>query len=900
MALATGTRLGPYEIAALIGKGGMGEVHRATDTNLGRQVAIKVLPDAFASDPERLARFEREARALAPLNHPNVAGIYGLERTPTGTALVIELVEGPTLAERISSGALPLDEALPIARQIADALEAAHGQGIVHRDLKPANVKLRPDGTVKVLDFGLAKAFRPDLAATGAQAYPLGDPAAGLSPDVSQSPTVTSPAMTQAGVVLGTAAYMSPEQARGNPVDKRADVWAFGVIVYEMLTGRQPFGRGDATETVAAVVTQHPQLTDVPVTVRRLLKHCLEKDPRKRLHDIADAWTLLDEESTSAAAVSGSSKAVMTLGRSVVVGARCAGRCILARATRPVAQPLESLPIDLDPGVGAGSLSGADVIPSPDGTRLVYVANSRLYMLRLDQTGSAPIELPGTAGATAPFFRPDGQRIAFFADGKLKSIAADGSGLTIITEAAPQFGGSWDTDGTIVASVSRVLSRMQEDGSARQALTQLDAQRKEAAHRWPQILPGGNAVLFTTNEINPFANFDNGSIEVLSLRDRTRKTLQPKATYGRYVSAADGTGYLLYVNGGDLFAVEFDVDRLVIDGTPVRVLENVAYGPNPDGTARFDVSRDGTLVYRTGRAGVVSTIASVDSKCVAEPLLAKPDVYGRPSISPSGRDLALEIFDEQRSSIWVRDLLRGHMLRVASGYVVPLWTPDGKHIVMGSQTGAGTWWTSTTDESPRPLIEGTSAQLPWSFTSSGSALAIQQFRGLNWDITIAAVSSDGKELKAGTPEPFLSSDADEVHPSFSHDDRWIAYASNRSGTGSLDVYVQPYPQGTPVKVSISGGSYPRWSRNSRELFFVGPDGRVMVASYSNIGDEFRVGTIRVWCNTPLIRPFGNAKPYDLSLDSRTVIGLMPPPPSRTPVMLIRNLVDELRRRVPRR
>jgi hypothetical protein len=619
MTIASGTRLGSYEVVAPIGAGGMGEVYQAHDTKLGRDVAIKVLPEAFAHDADRLARFQREAKMLAQLNHTNIATIYGLEHSNDTHYLVMELVPGDTLQQRVKrDGPVPVEEALAIAKQIAEALEAAHEKGIIHRDLKPANVKLTPEGKVKVLDFGLAKAFAGDTS----------------TEDMNNSPTL-SMAATMQGVILGTAAYMSPEQAKGKAVDKRTDIFAFGCVLYELLSGKQAFHGEDVGDILAAVVMKEPAFDalprNTPASVRVLLQRCLRKDKRQRLAD-ATSLRIEIEDAIAAPKDSGAQQAapVSTSKLTWAVSAVAAALAIVAvvvvwgwwRATRPVERALARLDVDLGPDVSLGSLRGADTILSPDGTRLVYVSQGRLFTRRLDQPNAT--ELAGTQGAYAPFFSPDGQWVAFFSSGKLQKISVEGgSAITLCASSAGE-GGSWGEDGNILAALNPigVLSRISSAGGPPTPVN--DLQNGELTHRWPQILPGGKAVLFTAS---PAAAFDAANIEVMSLTDHHRKTLVRGGTFGRYLPS----GHLVYMNRGTLFAVPFDVNQLEVHGTPAPVLDQVGYSA-AQGSAQFDFSQTGTLIYRSGGAGGgLFTVAWLDGAGKMQPMLAKPGAYGRPS-----------------------------------------------------------------------------------------------------------------------------------------------------------------------------------------------------------------------------------------------------------------------------
>ena len=624
MPLFAGDKLGAYEILAPIGAGGMGEVYRARDTKLAREVAIKVLPHHLAQDPERLARFEREAKVLASLNHPNIAQIYGIEER----ALVMELVPGETL-----KGPLPLETALSYARQIADALEAAHEKGITHRDLKPANIMITPAGVVKVLDFGLAAVA----------------PASAGESDPADSPTLTMHA-TKAGMIMGTAGYMSPEQASGKPVDRRADIWSFGVVLWEMLTGHPLFTGETISHTLADVLKGEIDFKklppETPVAVRHLLQRCLDRDVKNRLQWIGEARIALEKPVGQAASqAAGLSPAahgpVPQRWPWAVAGALAIVAAIALwapwRNTRPTDRPLVRLDVDLGPDVSSSSRQGTDVIISPDGTRLVYVSQNRLFTRRLDQPKAA--ELAGTDGAFAPFFSPDGQWVAFFVQGKLKKISVEGGAAIALYDSVGTRGGSWGEDGNIIAGVASAsggLSRIPSAGGALTPVTELA--QAEVTHRWPQVLPGGKAVLFTAH--NAFASgFDGANIEVMSLADHRRKTLVRGGTFGRY----SPSGHLLYINKGTLFAVPFDLDTLAVRGTPSPVLQDIAYNP-ASGAAQFDLSRTGTLVYQSGGVaggGEVFTVQWLDGAGKTEPLLAKADRYLYPRLSPDGTRLAV-------------------------------------------------------------------------------------------------------------------------------------------------------------------------------------------------------------------------------------------------------------------
>jgi Tol biopolymer transport system component/predicted Ser/Thr protein kinase len=877
MPLSVGDRLGPYEILAPIGAGGMGEVYRARDTKLDREVAIKVLPAALAQDPERLARFEREAKVLAALNHPNIAQIYGVEER----ALVMELVPGESL-----KGPLPRATALNYAKQIADALEAAHEKGIIHRDLKPANIMITPQGVAKVLDFGLAAL--PNRDREGA------DPA--------NSPTLTiSP--TRAGMILGTAAYMSPEQARGKPVDKRADIWAFGVVLFEMLTGKRLFEGETVSDTLAQVLTKEPDWEQVPAKVRRLLKSCLEKDPKKRLRDIADAWRLLEEGEITATAPSRSRLGMIL---ATVAGVFAIALAITGwgwwRATRPVERPLVRLDVDLGPDVALPALANhqpGNVILSPDGTRLVYLSGSpaRLYTRRLDQSKAS--ELPGTEGATSPFFSPDGQWVAFFAGGngsKLNKISVEGGAVVPLADAGTSLGGSWGADGNIIVGgvLTKGLMRVPANGGAPTPV--LDLAPGEIGCISPQILPGGKAVLFVAYKA-PDPN--TASIEVFSFADRQRKKLVQGGTSAHYLPS----GHLIYSNKGTLFAIPFDVDRLETRGTAVPVLDDQLPTSPAIAGVDLDFAQTGTLVFRRGSGGggpLMRTIQWVDAAGKKEPLLAKPGPYSSLWISPDGKRLSFVVQEGANQDVWVYDTQRDAMTKLTFGglYLQPSWSPDGRYVVF-SAFGKGLYWTRSDGAGqPQPLTQSTNIQIPWSFTPDGRRLAYFEAAG-NTQIWTLPLEEQGGQLKAGKPEQFLKSQFSDGAPAFSPDGRWLAYMSNESGKN--EVYVRAFPppasgQGGKWQISNSGGDYPMWPRNGRELTYHAGD-QLMAVSYSVNGDSFVAEKPRVW-----IAKLGGTT-WNLTPDGKRVAVLTPVESGEAPkteheVTLLFNFFDELRRRVP--
>lgn len=777
MALSSGSKLGSYEIVSPLGAGGMGEVYRARDTRLGREVALKVLPTAFASDPERMARFQREAQVLASLNHPRIGAIYGFEDSNGIRALVMELIEGPTLADRIARGAIPVDEALPLAREIAEALEAAHDRGIVHRDLKPANVKITPDGNVKVLDFGLAKAVEGDASST----------------DIQNSPTLTRMS-TQAGIILGTAAYMSPEQAKGKTVDRRTDIWAFGCVLYEMLTGKHAFEGETVTDTLAAVIRGEPDWMLLPAAtpqaVRNLLLRCLKKDPKQRLQSIGEARITLDE------VLSGSSQAMAPIQESQLLPpakksspsllpwaiaallgvALLVALVALRQASRAPAQKLMELSVWIPPDQQLETVGGPAVAISPDGSRLAYVIRDRgsnsgkLYVREMDN--KTAVLLSGAGGADVPFFSPDGQWIGFFGDGKLKKISVRGGAAIALCDVTGYRGGTWSEDGTIVFPVqfTSPLFRVSASGGTPQEATHLDTGRSEITHRWPQFLPGGKALLFTASADNNF--FEHAKVEAASLDDGVGKVLVENAYFGRYLAG----GYLAYVSQGTVFVAPFDAKALKITGTAIPVLQGVDADLS-NGAVQLSVSQNGTAVYLSGsKINQNMNIALLDRKGNASTLMNDQPDASSPQISPDGKRIAFQKID----GIWVHDLVRGTTSPVtpgSAGASYPVWSPDGQWITYSHPrptskgTGQGIF---------RKRSDGTGEEMaltpdhvpnayPGSWSPDGRVLIFYQVSEKDGSCCGMWTLSIDENGKPQDPRPFLQqgSNGKALHPQFS-------------------------------------------------------------------------------------------------------------------------------------
>jgi Tol biopolymer transport system component len=809
MVLAPGVRLGSYEVAGLLGSGGMGEVYRATDTNLKRAVAIKVLPETLASDPDRLARFQREAEILASLNHPNIAAIFGLERVGATTALVMELVEGTTLADRIARGPLPVDEALSIARQIADALEAAHEQGIVHRDLKPANVVLRSDATVKVLDFGLAKAI--DNRAPGVAA--------------SESPTVPSPVMTGAGVILGTAAYMSPEQTRGQAADTRSDVWAFGCVLYEMLTARRAFGADAMPDTLAAVLLADPEweaLPAVPEPVQTLLRRCLEKDRRQRLRNIGDARLAIDD------AVKWSSRSPEPLSfererrrwLSIVLGLSLAALVALsalasAWRTRPAPLGAEVRFEITTPRALEEETLGSIAI-SPDARRIAYVApldgRPHVWLRALDSVEPRP--LTGTEHAYRPFWSGNGRSLGFFTDdGVLKRIDLDGGLVRTLTTVASGAvaSASWNADETILFAPNPAgpILGIPADGGVPTPVTRLDTD--QSGHVSPRFLPDGRHFLYFVIGKPEAAGVYVDSIDRSSPR---RLAADSSAMYA--------SGHLIFVRRGTVLARPFDLERRVLSGTPVTIAEG-AYAPS------LSTAAGGAVAFRVGSSATTlqqfvwvdksgTTLATLGSADATLPL--------SPSLSPNGRSVAFLRRVDANADVWLLETRRGVLSRLTDHLaddLFPIWSHDGDEIFFTSNRDAefAVYRRAvTTGGSETKVVRGPLEVFANDVSPDGGHLLFAR-RAVETRSDLWALP-----LSGGTEVPIARTDADERDGQFSPNGKWLAYGSNRSGR--FEVYVQPFPgPGTAVPVSNGGGAQARWDPGGKELYYIALDGVLM-------------------------------------------------------------------------
>ena len=907
MVLSPGTRLGVYEIAAQIGEGGMGQVYRATDTRLKRQVAIKILSPALAADTDRLARFQREAEVLASLNHPNIGGIYGLEDANGITAIVLELVEGEDLAQRIVRGAIPVDDALLIARQIAEAVAAAHEQGIIHRDLKPANVKVREDGMVKVLDFGLAKALQP----------------AAVSPGVSQSPTITTPAMTQAGVILGTAAYMSPEQAKGKPVDKRSDIWAFGCVLYEMLTGKRAFHAEDVSDTLAAILRGEPDWTalpaEVPLATRTLLMGCLSKDRRHRVADLSVALFVIQSQAqlaspqqvtASARRVSVWRKAISTTGVALVVlAAGYTGWLLKPAAPRAVTR----LMVPLSEGDEFTTGPSAAVALSPDGTRLAYTANARLYLRVLDQLDAAPVanvEARRLASARSPFFSPDGRWLGFWESGHLKKVSVTGAApVTLCALPAPPYGATWTADNTILlGSGPDGVWRVSGDGGRPERIVTV-----EAGHRahGPQLLPDGRTVLFT---LARSASWDDAEIVVQSLDSGTRQTLFTGGTDVRYVP----TGHLVYALRGSVMAVTFDAGSLSIKGTAVPLVDGVWRSQAAlSSAAHFAVSSTGTLAYVPPPSGTEAqrTLVWVDRQRREEAIPVRAQLYRYPRISPDGTRLAVVIQDSRQDrDIWVLDFQRGIPERLTSDPSFdfePAWTPDGKHLIFSShRTGSIALFRQAANGTGiAELVANLSRQnfaMP-TMSPDGRYVVVRGPGGESADLMMLDLDrSRAAGLPAagvGPPRELIKTAFEEYNAAFSPDGRWLAYQSDTSG--QFEVYVRPFPDvATSVsQVSRAGGTEPVWAGDTGELFYRSLSGAVMRVPFSAGAPSKTGAPTQLFEASSYVFGGPGQRSYDVAPDGKRFVMLkdVDTSGSRTSpprIVVVQNWFEELKRLVP--
>jgi len=914
---------GKYRIVEEIGRGGMGVVYMAEDTKLARKVAIKVLPEVFTTDPERLARFEREARVLASLNHPNIAAIYGVEEADGKRFLVLELVEGETLAERLIKGPLSLEETLEVCLQIAAGLEGAHEKGIIHRDLKPSNVKITPERKVKILDFGLAKAFVEESTVV----------------DIANSPTITAN-MTQPGVILGTAAYMSPEQATGRAVDKRADIWAFGCILYECLTGKRPFQGTTVTESIAAILRGEPDWASLPAgtpqNVQAVLRRCLQKDPRERLRDIGDARVETLEGLSEPAEVIPVSQRLsllrlLSMGAVILVIGLLAGTAVMKffkPAASPTSQPVVRSAVRLEPGHwldgwrwpspwgGLDQPSRTAMAISSDGRLIVYSAvkeNSGpqdkpcLFLRKTDQLESKSIA--GTEGGISPFLSPDDRWVGFWAgepwiNGKLMKVSIEGGVPVPLCDALLPYGASWGPENSIVFSPdeSKGLFRVPAEGGEPDSLTTPDKAKDEVSHRLPHFLPDGAGVLFT---IVRHSLDSQPWVALLDLKTRKWRVLMGDAADARYVP----TGHLVFLRQGTLMVVPFDLGRHDVTGQPVPAIANVMQAlniTNPGyntAAGQFSISNSGWLVYAEG--GILpdsqDSLVWMDQEGRAEPVASFKAPFFAPRLSPDGQRIAYTTNGRERAG-WIYDINRGTLSRLTGeGYAAwANWTPDGKRVVFGwCRSGQGNiyWQPSDGSSAMERLTTSDYLQAPGSWSPDGATLAFAEWHPENVGSDILLL-----DLRSRRVTPFLNSRVDESWPAFSPDGRWIAYSSDEGRQPVYEVYVRPFPgPGGKWLISHEGGTEPVWAHNGRQLFYRSSDGQRVWVVDIRTDAGFSAGKPRLLFKAQGLGAAGLSRAWDPSLDDQRFLMVKMEerkPQPVTELILVQNWFEDLKRLVP--
>jgi Tol biopolymer transport system component len=899
-----------YEILESIGAGGMGEVYRALDKNLSRQVAIKILPAAFAEDKERMARFEREAKLLAVLNHPNIAAIHGLEESGGRRFLVLELAEGETLQARLNRGALPVEEALETCRQVAEGLEAAHEKGIVHRDLKPGNIVLTPEGKVKILDFGLAKVYGGETT----------------SVDIEKSPTITAQ-MTEPGVILGTAAYMSPEQIRSRPVDKKTDVWSFGCVLYEFLTGTRAFHGETVSDTLAQILKGEPDWRrlppETPGRIRILLRHCLEKDAGKRFRDIGDAAIEVSDAlgEPSGVETAPARRQIRSWMWATLIGGPLLAIVLTTLVTsrfRPAAvSSIGRFMMKVEPGLGLegirvsarGHISRNALAISRDGRFIVYSASpknagsqtgSQIYLRRIDQLEATPIK--GSEGGIAPFLSPDDRWVGFWdqSDRKLKRVSVDGGVPAVLCDTGDGiFGAEWESDNTIIfgfGTDSRLL-RVSGDGGKPEVLTAPDAANGEYAHRLPHCLPGRTGLLFTIMG----DGFDlSPRLALLDFKTRKWRVLMENAADGRYLP----TGHLVFLRGGTLMAIGFDLARLEIRGQPMPTISNVMQSVNATdvywnaAAGQLAISDSGCLAYVPG--GMVpdraTSLVRVDMKGDVQPIMDSSGPFVTPRVSPDGQLIAYRTLGA-RQLLWIYDLNRGRASPLTrEGRVgTMVWTPDGKGLAFAwSGSGQFNLYCQPADGSSpmKRLTTSENLQRPHSFTPDGAVLAFVEFNSQTLEDILLL------DMKSGRITPFLNTKATEGWPAFSPNGHWLAYASD--DTGQFEVWVRPFPgPGGIWKISTDYGCQPIWSRDGKQLFYRRPN-QVWVADVRTDADFSASKPRLLFEKTGFLwgNPINN---FDLWPDGQGFIMVRNEegePQSATDIIFVQNWFEELKRLVP--
>jgi eukaryotic-like serine/threonine-protein kinase len=860
MPLAPGTKLGSYEVESPLGVGGMGEVYRARDSKLKRGVALKVLPELFANDGQRMLRFEREAEVLASLNHPNIAHIHGVEEETSVRALVMELVEGQTLAERIARGPIAWEEAVVLAKQIAEGLEYAHDRGIVHRDLKPANIKVTPEGQVKILDFGLAKALEGDASER----------------DISTSPTITA-ASTRAGVLLGTAGYMSPEQAKGKLVDRRTDIWAFGCVLYEMLKGKAAFDGETITDRLAAVVRAEPELSQLPEKtpqgIRELLQRCLLKDPKQRLQAIGEARIVLEKclvdpnaESAAVAPTASTNRewAFAAFGAAGVLAAIVLAILYFSRSpekSRVVRSHLKPM------GGSSFVTNQGGFALSPDGSRLAYVAldadgKTRMWVRSLDSLEAHA--LAGTEGAAMPFWSPDSRFIAFFASEKLKKVDASGSPPLALCDVATGRGGTWNQEDVILfaPAVNAPLQRVSASGGTPTPVTKLNSTKGETTHRWPFFLPDGRHFLYVAGTPFGLKEDPKNAIMLGSL-----DSPESKFVLHTHSGAMYGSGQIVFLRENTLMRQSFDAKRLELAGDAIPIADPV----QEDETTIhgiYSVSQNGLLVYLEGGSDVGRELILTDRNGKRVEEVPGHEAYSTPRVSPDGKRLAYTV-SSSGYDIWNYDMQRKVKTRLTFGgsakqaNIAAVWSPDGKRIAFSSVRGGKYGiYEKPADGSGNEtlLLEGTDQlKYPNDWSPDGKFLSYQEAGHGFFGIWILPVNGERK------PYPFLPSPFSMRGAVFSPDGKWLAYCSNESG--DLKVYVASFPgPGGKWQVSPGGGCTPRWKHDGQELFYLSSDNRVMAAEIRVNGSSVEIGDVRVLFETLSNTNFGGG--FDVMADGK--------------------------------
>jgi serine/threonine protein kinase len=890
LALAPGTRLGPYEVIAQIGAGGMGEVYRAHDTKLNRDIALKILPDSFALDPERLARFRREAQVLASLNHPHIAAIYGFEDSGSTHALVLELVEGPTLANRIAKGPIPLDEALPIAKQIAEALEAAHEQGIIHRDLKPANIKLRDDGTVKVLDFGLAKALEPTSA---------------ISPALTASPTITTPAqMTGVGMILGTAAYMAPEQAKGRPADKRSDIWAFGCVLFEMLTGRRAFEGEDVSDTLAAVLRGEPAWATLPASlptaIQTLIRRCLVKDPRQRLQAVGEARIAIErhlvDPGPEQSAPTVRPRHPWVWPAIAAIGLLVAFVALGWTGIRP-RPSLQVIRFEIHAPEGSTLPPGTPAF-SPDGRSLAYTVTGpdrviRLHVRSLNATQSRA--LPGTENAMHPFWSADGRSLAFATIGgapsQLRRIDLASGALHTVASINGPWHGTWNQEGTILflSTALNSINQMSADGGPPTVVAVPDEKRGEGGIGFPHFLSDGKRFLSRVTSRD-----DRGSIELFTLGSSERKVVVPDNRSAPIVARTPvGKTYVLYMRESDLFAQEFDEPSGNVLGNGVVVVNNIGRVANPDDLPTVGVSSTGMLAYQTD-LGTLGELVWYDRSGQRVRELPPVAIGESPVLSPDGQFAAVQKRSATAIDIWLADLVRGSATRLtfSGNSTAPSWSPDGRRLaywVRAGQAKAGIYEMNVNDNGQELLLTPKGGS-PLSWSSDGKYLLYRALDAGRARLFLLSLTGARQSVPVASVNGASNSGA------ISPDGRSIAFSSNESGRS--EVYVQQMPPATSRRpVSVNGGSWPRWRRDGKELFFLSLDWKMMAADVNPTTSA--VGIPHELFQTPISYvSVRNSAAYDVSADGQRFLIYSTGQRADAPITVVLNWFTELQQRVP--